>query len=132
VLPQTWIWIAAVAEAVHAAGATPMLCETPGTEFDVEATYAILGLEEFCRKHDIGMVRKIDRWLELRPAGARRLKRFHVPAQLADACLINLPVLKTHVVSGNECGDERTSWACCREKTGGRCIRAAFNSLLSI
>lgn len=92
--------IAAVAEAVHAAGAMPMLCESPGTEFDFEATYTILGLGEFCRKHEIGIVHPVDRWLELRPAGAKRLKRFHVPAQLAEACLINLPVLKTHVVSG--------------------------------
>jgi len=92
--------IAAVAEAVHAAGATPLLCESPGTEFDFEDTYTILGLDEFCRQHDIGIVRGVDQWLELRPAGARRLKRFHVPAQLAEACLINLPVLKTHVVSG--------------------------------
>jgi uncharacterized protein (DUF362 family)/Pyruvate/2-oxoacid:ferredoxin oxidoreductase delta subunit len=92
--------IAAVAAAVHAAGATPLLCEFPGTEFDVEATYTILGLEEFCRRHEIGLVRRVDQWRELRPAGARRLKRFHVPAQLAEACLINLPVLKTHVVSG--------------------------------
>src|SRR5439155_1250828 len=50
--------------------------------------------------HDVGIVRQGDHWLELRPAGARRLKRFRVPAQLAEACLINLPVLKTHVVSG--------------------------------
>src|SRR5207302_3183953 len=46
--------IAAVAEAVHAAGATPLLCESPGTEFDFEDTYTILGLDEFCRQHDIG------------------------------------------------------------------------------
>jgi len=92
--------IATVAEAVHAAGAVPLLCETPGTEFDRDATYAILGLEEFCRRHDIGIARPDDRWLEVRPAGARRLKRFRVPAQLAESCLINLPVLKTHVVSG--------------------------------
>src|ERR671938_1999852 len=72
--------IAAVAEAVHAAGATPLLCESPGTEFDVEATYTILGLDEFCRRHEIGLVRPGDHWLELRPAGARRLRRFHVPA----------------------------------------------------
>src|SRR5438067_9418429 len=75
--------IAAVADAVHAAGATPLLCESPGTEFDAEDTYTILGLDEFCRQHDIGIVRGVDQWLELRPAGARRLKRFHVPAQLA-------------------------------------------------
>jgi uncharacterized protein (DUF362 family)/Pyruvate/2-oxoacid:ferredoxin oxidoreductase delta subunit len=92
--------IAAVADAVHAAGATPLLCESPGTEFDAEATYTILGLDAFCRRHEIGIVRPGEPWLELRPAGARRLKRFRVPAQLAEACLINLPVLKTHVVSG--------------------------------
>jgi len=92
--------IATVAEAVHAAGAMPLLCESPGTEFDYEATYKILGLEDFCRKHDIGIVGKVDKWLELRPPGTRRLKQFRVPAVLAEACLINLPVLKTHVVSG--------------------------------
>ena len=92
--------LAAVAEMVHAAGAQPMLCESPGTEFDFQQTYTILGLEEFCRQHDIGIVGPVDRWIELRPQGARRLKRFHKPAALEDACLINLPVLKTHVVSG--------------------------------
>src|SRR5437763_16773013 len=48
--------IAAVADAVHAAGATPLLCESPGTEFDGEATYTILGMEAFCRRHEIGFV----------------------------------------------------------------------------
>src|SRR5919202_5418936 len=79
--------IAAVAEAVHAAGATPLLCEAPGTEFDVEATYTILGLEAFCRQHDIGLVRPGDTWRELRPLGARSLKRFHVPPPLPEGCL---------------------------------------------
>ncbi len=92
--------IAAVAEEVYAAGATPYLCESSGTEFNDEATFAILGLEEFCREHEIGLISRVDRWQTLQPAGARRLRRFHVPAQLADACLINMPVLKTHVVSG--------------------------------
>ena len=38
-------------------------------------------------------------WTELRPAGARRLRRFRIPRLLSEACLINLPVLKTHAVS---------------------------------
>jgi Pyruvate/2-oxoacid:ferredoxin oxidoreductase delta subunit len=38
-------------------------------------------------------------WIELRPAGARRLRRFRIPRFLQEACFINLPVLKTHVVS---------------------------------
>ena len=92
--------LATVADAVHEAGATPLLCESPGTEFNFENTYTILGLEDFCRQHDIGVVGPVTDWIELRPHGARRLRRFHKPAQLADACLINLPVLKTHVVSG--------------------------------
>ncbi len=96
--------IQAVAEEVRACGAEPVLCETPGTEFDREATYTILGVEQFCVENGISIMR-IDPegseqdWIELRPAGARLLRRFRVPRLLQDACLINLPVLKTHVVS---------------------------------
>lgn len=94
----------AVAAEVRACGAEPLLCEMPGSEFDREATYMILGLEAFCVRHGIRIVR-IDPeggtpdWVEMQPAGARRLRRFHVPRLLHTACLINLPVLKTHVVS---------------------------------
>ena len=81
-----------------------MLCEIPGTEFDREATYTILGVEQFCAEHGIRIAR-IDPeggekdWIELRPAGAKRLRHFHMPRFMQDACFINLPVLKTHVVS---------------------------------
>lgn len=92
--------IATVADAVREAGAQPYLCESPGTEFDFDATYSILGIREFCEAHQIGIIGKVDRWIEYRPPQAQRLKVFHAPADLADACLINLPVLKTHVVSG--------------------------------
>ena len=94
----------AVAEEVHACGSEPVLCETPGTEFDREATYTILGVEQFCADNGIRILRvdpdggELD-WLELRPASARRLRRFRVPRLLSEARLINLPVLKTHVVS---------------------------------
>jgi uncharacterized protein (DUF362 family)/Pyruvate/2-oxoacid:ferredoxin oxidoreductase delta subunit len=94
----------AVAEEVHACGAEPVLCETPGTEFDREATYTILGVERFCAENGIGISRVDPEggdqdWIELRPAGARRLRRFRIPRFMQEACFINLPVLKTHVVS---------------------------------
>src|SRR3974390_3580029 len=41
----------AVAEEVRACGAEPVLCETPGTEFDRDATYKILGIEKFCEEN---------------------------------------------------------------------------------
>jgi uncharacterized protein (DUF362 family)/Pyruvate/2-oxoacid:ferredoxin oxidoreductase delta subunit len=94
----------AVAEEVQACRAEPVLCEMPGTEFDREATYTILGLEQFCQEHGIRILR-IDPegneqdWVPVQPAGAKKLRRFHVPRILNEACLINLPVLKTHVVS---------------------------------
>src|SRR5215471_3226768 len=94
----------AVAEEVRTCGAEPVLCESPGTEFDREATYTILGVEKFCADNGIRIVR-IDQeggeqdWVELRPAGAKRLRRFHIPRFMQEACFINLPVLKTHVVS---------------------------------
>src|SRR5256714_6534175 len=94
----------AVAEEVQACGAEPVLCEMPGTEFDREATYTILGAEQFCQEHSIRILR-IDPegneqdWVPVQPDGAKKLRRFHVPRILNEACLINLPVLKTHVVS---------------------------------
>jgi len=94
----------AVAEEARSAGAEPVLCEIPGTEFDREATYTILGVEQFCQKHGIQIARVdpeggAEDWMELRPAGARRLRCFRIPRFMQDACFINLPVLKTHVVS---------------------------------
>ena len=94
----------AVAEEVRACGAEPVLCETPGTEFDRDATYTILGVEQFCRENNIRILRVdpeggAEDWMELRPVGAKRLRRFRVPRILREARLINLPVLKTHVVS---------------------------------
>src|SRR5260370_293129 len=94
----------AVAEEVRACGAEPVLCETPGTEFDREATYTILGVEQFCAENGIRILRVDPEggeqdWMELRPEGAKRLRRFRIPRILSEARLINLPVLKTHVVS---------------------------------
>src|SRR5258707_14567411 len=94
----------AVAEEVRACGAEPVFCETPGTEFDREATYTILGVEKFCAENGIRILRVepeggAQDWVELRPKCAKRLRTFRVPRVLSEARLINLPVLKTHVVS---------------------------------
>ncbi|MGZ3628643.1 MAG: DUF362 domain-containing protein, partial [Ktedonobacteraceae bacterium] len=94
----------AVAEEVLACGAEPILCETPGTEFDRDATYTILGVEKFCAENGIRIVRVDPEggeqdWVELRPKGAKRLRHFRIPRILGESRLINLPVLKTHVVS---------------------------------
>lgn len=94
----------AVAEEVRACGAEPVLCETPGTEFDRDATYTILGVEHFCADNGIRIVRVDPEggeqdWVEVRPRGAKRLRHFRIPRLLSEARLINLPVLKTHVVS---------------------------------
>jgi uncharacterized protein (DUF362 family)/Pyruvate/2-oxoacid:ferredoxin oxidoreductase delta subunit len=94
----------AVADEVRACGAEPVLCETPGTEFDREATYTILGVEKFCAENGIRILRVDPEggeqdWIELRPEGAKRLRHFRIPRILNEARFINLPVLKTHVVS---------------------------------
>jgi uncharacterized protein (DUF362 family)/Pyruvate/2-oxoacid:ferredoxin oxidoreductase delta subunit len=94
----------AVAEEVRACGAEPVLCETPGTEFDRDATYTILGVEQFCAENGIGIIRVDPEggeqdWIELHPPGAKRLRHFRIPRFMQEACFVNLPVLKTHVVS---------------------------------
>src|SRR5438270_13987101 len=67
----------AVAEEVRACGAEPVLCETPGTEFDRESTYTILGVEKFCEENGIRILRVDpeggeEDWMELRRAGAKK------------------------------------------------------------
>jgi uncharacterized protein (DUF362 family)/NAD-dependent dihydropyrimidine dehydrogenase PreA subunit len=94
----------AVADEVRGCGAEPVLYETPGTEFDREATYMILGVEQFCAENGIRIARVDPEggeqdWIELRPPGAKRLRHFRIPRFMQEACFINLPVLKTHVVS---------------------------------
>jgi len=94
----------AVSEEVRACGAEPVLFEIPGTEFDREATYTILGVEKFCNEHGIRIMRVDPEgddqdWIELRTEGARRLHRFRIPRFMEKACFINLPVFKTHVMS---------------------------------
>lgn len=94
----------AVAEEVRACGAEPVLCETPGTEFDRDSTYTILGVDKFCEENGIRILRvdpeggEAD-WMEVTPKGAKKLRRYHIPRLLQEARLINMPVLKTHVVS---------------------------------
>src|SRR6266853_922065 len=78
----------AVAEEVRACGAKPVLCEMPGTEFDREATYTILGVEKFCAENAIRILRVDPEggeqdWVELRPEGAKRLRRFRIPRILS-------------------------------------------------
>ncbi len=93
----------AVAQEVRACGAEPILCETPGTEFDRDGTYTILGVEKFCAENNIRILLMDpeggEDWLPLQPEGAKKLRRYHTPRILQEARLINLPVLKTHVVS---------------------------------
>lgn len=98
--------IKAVAEEVHACGAEPVLCEIPGTEFDREATYRLLELEQFCQENHISILRldpegNTEDWIDIQAPGARILRHFRIPRLLTrqDIRLINLPVLKTHVVS---------------------------------
>src|SRR5260370_33923647 len=79
----------AVAEEVRACGAEPGLCETPGTEFDREATYTILGVEQFCAENGIRILRVDPEggeqdWMELRPEGAKRRRSFGIPRNLSE------------------------------------------------
>src|SRR5438093_5003318 len=70
----------AVAEEVRACGAEPILCEIPGTEFDREATYTILGVEQFCAANGIRILR-IDPeggeqdWMPVQAVGAKKLRQ---------------------------------------------------------
>lgn len=91
--------IVRVAEAVRAAGATPVVGETSGYEFDTEMALKILGVRTFLDEHGIPYV-------NYEQAGYRRvdlgagLPAMDIAEAALDAKLIvNLPVLKGHSIT---------------------------------
>ncbi len=82
-------------------GARPILTELPGMEFRTEEVFAFLGLEKLFEEGVLEIVTPGEKeYVCKRIPGAKLLKRAYVNPVLMDAKLINLPVLKTHVITG--------------------------------
>lgn len=97
--------IRAVVEAVREHGGVPFLCESSGYEFDTNATLRILSVRELAEEIGIEVVNpEEDGFVEVKtPGGPLSTWRVARSAREAD-CIINLPKLKGHSLSGMTIG----------------------------
>jgi len=95
--------IRVVAEEVHRCGGIPILFETPAIEFNKECVYDVLGVYDFARENGIQIVNGSLDLIKVPVPGGRVFKSLKIPKILYQAKIINLPKLKTHVVTKMTC-----------------------------
>lgn len=98
--------VAAVAQALHRRGVRSItLADSPGglyNEPNMRGIYRASGLAEVCAAHQIDLWQKTS--FGERPAGGRLVAAFSLIDPVLDCdFLINLPKLKTHVMTGMTC-----------------------------
>lgn len=86
--------IQAVAEEVLRIGATPILFERPGMEYDFRAVYDFLGVWAFADENNIEIFDLPEEKIE-----TVRVNGVSIPKILTESKIINLPKLKTHVIT---------------------------------
>jgi len=92
--------IAVIAEKLHSLGIEPSLFEVPGMEFDRNKVYNFLGIYDFCSKNKIKLLLPERNDYEYFYSKERTLmKGFLLPSFLRDYKILNLPVMKTHVIT---------------------------------
>jgi uncharacterized protein (DUF362 family)/NAD-dependent dihydropyrimidine dehydrogenase PreA subunit len=92
-----------VAEEVRRCGGIPVLFETPAIEFEKEKVYDVLGVYDFARKNEIGLMNGSVDFMKVPVPGGKVFKSLKIPRILHQAKIINLPKLKTHVSAKMTC-----------------------------
>jgi uncharacterized protein (DUF362 family) len=85
--------------AVRELGGIPVLGESSGFEFDTRATFRVLGVEEFARKHNVPLIDFEEAAYRTVDLGQGVGKVALAEAALHADFIINLPVLKGHSVT---------------------------------
>ncbi len=93
--------IAAVADAVRAQGATPVVGESAGYEFDTAHTLVALGADDFCRDIGVQLVNLDEGTFQRVPTGDAIIGSLRVARLALEVeTIINLPCLKRHSLTG--------------------------------
>lgn len=93
--------LAQVAERLKDFGARPVLFETPGMEYRVEETWRFFDLPTFARSHGAELLlAHASDWVWVEVPGGKVLRRARVHRAILEHRLINLPKLKTHIITG--------------------------------
>jgi len=93
--------LALVAERLKDLGAQPVILETPGMEYRLEATWRFFDLPAFARRHGATLLSTDSKeWVAMTIPGGRVLKRARVHRAVLEHRILNIPKLKTHIITG--------------------------------
>lgn len=82
-------------------GARPAIFETPGMEYRMAETWRFFDLPSLARSHGAELLSAQETdWVSVKIPGGRVLKKARVHRAALEHHLINLPKLKTHIVTG--------------------------------
>lgn len=92
--------IKSVSDTIHNLNAIPYLFEMPGMEFKFEEVYNYLDIYNFCKNNKLKLLNpeKVE-FIKVAIPGAKFLKTVEIPKILLEYKIINLPVMKTHVIT---------------------------------
>jgi len=93
--------LALLAARLRDMGAYPAILETPGMEYSLEETWRFFDLPAFASSHgaDLLSVDSND-WVSVQIPGGKVLKKARVHRAVLENRIINLPKLKTHIITG--------------------------------
>lgn len=91
--------VQAVASEVKNRGATPLLIEFPGMEFEPDSVYSFLGVHDFARKNGIEVYRE-KREVRVGIPHGKAMKSVSIPEVLTRGKIVNMPKPKAHAITG--------------------------------
>jgi len=93
--------LALLVERLRDLGAYPVILETPGMEYRLEETWQFFDLPAFASSHGAELLSvNSNDWVSVQIAGGKVLKRARVHRAVLEHRIINLPKLKTHIITG--------------------------------
>jgi uncharacterized protein (DUF362 family)/Pyruvate/2-oxoacid:ferredoxin oxidoreductase delta subunit len=93
--------LALLAERLRDMGAYPAILETPGMEYRLEETWRFFDLPALASAHGAELL-SVDGndWVSVKIQGGKVLRRARVHRAVLENRVINLPKLKTHIITG--------------------------------
>ena len=113
--------------------AKPIIMETPGMEYDVNEVFNFLGIFEFARSIniDIYIPSKCD-FKKISIPNSKVLKYVELPEMVLQSKIVNIPIMKTHVITTVTLGMKNLMGLCSNNTKRMMHIKGIHNSIIDL
>ncbi|OPX26263.1 MAG: hypothetical protein B1H05_02585 [Candidatus Cloacimonas sp. 4484_140] len=122
-----------IADNLHKIGAKPALIETPGMEYELKQVLDYLNISEFAQKNQIELIipAKSD-YVDVKVPNYEIIKYINVPKTVLENKIINIPVMKTHVITTVTLGMKNLMGLCSDKTKRNMHIRGIHKSIIDL